>query len=284
MARGRYHATGAVRVSTYLEFVVFPSIEELIDVAQFPLRDEAFRARCKRSLDDSGVLVLPRFLTTQAVASVQREGGEHRHLAYYTANTHNVFLKPTDPQFPDQHPRNRAVASSKGCITTDQIPEGSALHALYEAQAFRDFLCAVLGERELHAYADPLSSVNLHFADAGQELGWHFDNSSFAVTLMVQPAESGGIFEYVKHVRDADKGESNFERCAEVLDGSVPVQTLAMDAGALVLFRGRNAMHRVTPVQGRRTRMLAVLAYNTEPGISLSESARMTFYGRMGTS
>ena len=29
------------------------------------------------------------------------------------------------------------------------------------------------------------------------------------------------------------------------------------------------------------TRMLAVLAYNSEPGIKLSESARMTFYGRL---
>jgi hypothetical protein len=76
-------------------------------------------------------------------------------------------------------------------------------------------------------------------------------------------------------------GQSNLERCAEVLDGEVPVKTLAMEVGALVLFCGRNAMHRVTPVQGQRTRMLAVLAYNTEPDISLSESALMTFYGRL---
>ena len=41
-------------------------------------------------------------------------------------------------------------------------------------------------------------------------------------------------------------------------------------------------MHRVTPVRGGATRMLAVLAYNTEPGVSLSESARLTFYGRLG--
>ncbi len=258
------------------------TLENLIDLAQFPLPDETFRARCKQSLDDAGVLVLPRFLTAQAVASVQREGEQHRHLAYYTASTHNIFLKPTDPQFPADHPRNRAVASSKGCITTDQVPPDSPLHVLYEAPAFREFLSAVLGAAELHAYSDPLSSVNLHFADEGQELGWHFDNSSFAVTLMVQPAQAGAVFEYVKHVRNADKGESNFERCAEVLDAAVPVQTLAMEAGALVLFRGRNAMHRVTPVQGQRTRMLAVLAYNTEPGIALSESARMTFYGRLG--
>jgi len=261
---------------------VSPSLENLIDLAQFPLRDVAFRSRCRQTLADTGALVLPGFLTPQAVAAVQGEGEEHRHLAYYTANTHNIFLKPTDAQYPGDHPRNRAVASSKGCITTDQIPQDSPLQVLYAAPVFRAFLCAALGERELHAYADPLSSVNLHFASEGQELGWHFDNSSFAVTLMIQPAQAGGVFEYVKHVRDADKGESNFTRCTEVLDGAVPVQSLAMDAGALVLFRGRNAMHRVTPVQGRRTRMLAVLAYNTEPGIALSESARMTFYGRLG--
>ena len=74
----------------------------------------------------------------------------------------------------------------------------------------------------------------------------------------------------------------NYELSGRVLDGKVPTQTLSMDAGALVLFRGRNSIHRVTPVKGSRTRMLVVLAYNTKPGISLSESARMTFYGRLG--
>ena len=54
-----------------------------------------------------------------------------------------------------------------------------------------------------------------------------------------------------------------------------------MDAGTLALFRGRNSMHRVTPVYGGSTRVLAVLAYNSEPGVALSESARMTFYGRL---
>ncbi|MCZ4279844.1 hypothetical protein O4H49_03580 [Kiloniella laminariae] len=49
-----------------------------------------------------------------------------------------------------------------------------------------------------------------------------------------------------------------------------------------MLFRGRNALHRVAPVEGDRTRILVVLAYNSQPGIALSESACMTFYGRLG--
>jgi hypothetical protein len=54
-----------------------------------------------------------------------------------------------------------------------------------------------------------------------------------------------------------------------------------MAAGALLLFRGRNSLHRVTPVCDDSVRQLAVLAYNQEPGIALSETAQMTFYGRV---
>ena len=257
-------------------------LADVVDLERYPLDRAEFRTACKQALDEAGVLVLSGFLTPAAIVSIQREGDENRHLAYYTADNHNIYLAPADPAYPADHPRNLQVSSSKGCITMDQIPEGSALRRLYDAADFRAFLCAVLDEVSLYEYADPLSSINLHYAGAGQELGWHFDNSSFAITLMIRKPEGGGVFEFVKDVRDADSGEMNYALSGRVLDGAVPTQSLAMDAGALVLCRGRNSMHRVTPVEGARTRMLAVLAYNTEPGIALSEAARMTFFGRLG--
>lgn len=258
------------------------SLADVINLEQHPLQNDDFRAECKRTLDEYGALVMRNFLKAAAIASIQSEGEENKHLAYYTVNNHNIYLKPSDSEYPADHPRNREVSSSKGCITTDQISADSALRTLYDAPEFREFLCAVLNEPELHEYADALSSINLHYANEGQELGWHFDNSSFAITLMIQNPENGGAFEYVKDVRDADSGEMNYELSGKILDDEVPTKTLSMDTGALVLFRGRNSVHRVTPVKGNRTRMLVVLAYNTEPGISLSESARMTFYGRLG--
>lgn len=257
-------------------------LASVVDLGKSPLSDDNFRTECKRTLDENGALVLRNFLTPAAIASIQRDGDENRHLAYYTVDKHNIYLTPSDPEYPINHARNREVSSSKGCITTDQIPAQSVLHTLYDAPEFREFLCAVLGESELHEYADAMSSINLHYASDGQELGWHFDNSSFAITLMIQEPEGGGEFEYVKDVRNAESREMNYEFSGKVLDGEIPTKTLAMDAGALLLFRGRNSMHRVTPAKGSRTRMLVVLAYNTEPGISLSESARMTFYGRLG--
>ena len=255
---------------------------DIVNFEQYPLSDSRFRTQCKEKLDGAGVLVLDNFLTPLAIASIRGEGIDNQHLAYFTEKNHNIYLSPADPEFLSDHPRNREVVSSKGCITTDQIPDGSELRVLYDALEFRDFLCAVLDIEELYDYADPLSSINLHYASNGQELGWHFDNSSFAITLLIQPPEYGGDFEYVKDVRDADQGDMSYQLSQKVLDGKIPPKKLSLGAGSLVLFRGRNSMHRVTPVKGNQTRLLVVLAYNTEPGISLSESARMTFYGRLG--
>lgn len=257
-------------------------LNEIVDQVAYPLTDEGFQAECRKTFDKNGVLVMPDFTTRAAINAIAAEGDANRDRVYAKTEKHTVYLNPPDPEFAPDHPRNRMVTSSKGCITDDLIPQGSALRTLYDAADFRSFLCAVLGEKVLYEYADPLSSINLHFAQKGQELGWHFDNSSFAITLMVQPPEKGGAFEYVTDVRDADAGEMSFEAVGEILEGRAEVERLVVEAGTLVLFRGRNALHRVAPNEGERARMLAVLAYNSAPGVALSEAARMTFYGRAG--
>lgn len=236
----------------------------------------------RQVVEEKGVLTMPGFLTVDAMTAIRQEGEEKLDQAYFKDQLHNVYLTPQDEQYPVDHAYNRQVESSKGCITADIISSGSALCSLYDSQYFKGFLSYVFGEEALYPYLDPLSSINLHYAKKGQELGWHFDNSSFAITLMIQPALKGGEFEYVKNIRDADAGEMNFDGVNQVLDGEIKPLKLSMDAGALVLFRGRNSMHRVTPNETDLTRMLVVLAYNSQPDVALSESARMTFYGRLG--
>lgn len=256
-------------------------LEQIIQWDAHPLDRAAYRQQCRERLDRDGALVLRGFLTSQALAAVREEGERHQHQAFYANSAHNVYLLKPDAAYAEEHPRNRAVVSSKGCITDEEVPADSPLRTLYNADLFKGFLCEVLNERQLYPYADSLSSINLHYARTGQELGWHFDNSSFAITLLIQKPQGGGRFEYVKALRDADAGEMNFDGVAEVLDGKRAPERLAIEPGDLVLFRGRNAMHRVTPTEGDITRMLVVLAYNAEPGVALSETARMTFYGRV---
>ena len=113
------------------------SVSTIVDLDQYPLSSNRFRAQCKCTLDENGALVLEGFLKSSVIVSIKNEGVDNQQLAYFTAANHNIYLSPSDPEFSSDHPRNREVASSKGCITTDQIPEGSALYTLYDAPEFR---------------------------------------------------------------------------------------------------------------------------------------------------
>lgn len=261
------------------------SLVTVVDLERYPLSEAAFMQQCRAKIDRDGVLVLEQFMQAAALQKVYGEGVAKQHLAYFKTQQHTVYLSPPDDQFASNHARNRMVESSKGCITDDQIDAESPLRLLYDDAVFQQFLCAVLQEAELHPYADSLSSINLHYAQRGQELGWHFDNSSFAVTLMVQAAVAGGVYESLPHARNSANDDMGFETVDALLNGDAKVlsavQRLQLNAGDLVLFRGRDALHRVTPNEDDPTRMLAVLAYNNTAGVALSESARLTFYGRL---
>lgn len=256
-------------------------IKDIISLSAHPIGQMDFDAECRTTLDRDGVLVLKDFIQPAALATMLAESKAGQEQAYFCAQSHSIYLTPDDPSFPDDHPANRKVVSSKGCICDDIVDANSPLRALYDAPSFRDFVATVTGQTELHPYADGLSSINIHYANRGQELGWHFDNSSFAITLLIQEPDAGSRFEFIKDLRDAQSGDLNYAGVEALLNGDVQPDVLTMNAGTLVLFRGRNSIHRVSPNESDKTRMLAVLAYNAEEGISLSENARMTFYGRL---
>lgn len=251
-----------------------------LDTDQHSILDADYVARCRSKLDADGALVLPGFFTSEAIAQIVSESACREDEAFYANSTHNVYLTPPNPTLPDDHPFNRQVVSSKGLIADDQVSDTSPLREVYNDPQFRSFLCGVLGIDAIYPYADNLSSINVHYASEGKELGWHFDNSSFAVTMLLQAPTGGASFDYVPAVRDADVGDMAYEQVGAILDGDVEVSTLDFAPGDLVLFRGRNAMHRVTPTEGDITRMLVVFAFNDEPGVALSDSALQTFYGR----
>ena len=195
-------------------------ISEIIS-RNYLLDSDDYVATCRARLVRDGALVLPDFLTENAIEAVKQEGRQGMEQAYFCVSSHNVYLTPPDDRFAMDHPRNREVISSKGLIGDDQVPANSPLKTLYRDNVFQRFIAQVVGEAALYPYADPLSAVNIHYAKEGQELGWHFDNSSFAITLLIDKPLGGGIFEYVKDVRDADAGEYNFEVVGSLLDGMI---------------------------------------------------------------
>jgi len=254
--------------------------ENIINLEQHPIQESDYSKSCKDQLDSTGALVMEDFLNSDTVESLQAEAREVRPLAYFCHQNHNAYLLDPDPDFPQEHIRNLEQVSDKGCITHDQVPESSLLRTLYEWPDFRKFLKQVLGET-VFPYADTLSSININYYEQGQQLGWHFDNASFAVTLMLQSPGQGGEFEYREKVRNSEKSDSAFAVTEAVIKGKLQPKTLVMGDGALVLFRGRNSLHRVAPIVSELARILVTLNFNTEPGIMLSELARMAFFGRL---
>ena len=178
-------------------------------------------------------------------------------------------------------PCNIEVKSDKGCVPHDLIPPESDLSKLYNSSDFIQFLETVLGIDKIYPYKDTLSSINYNYYEKDQQLGWHFDNASFAITLMIQSPDSGGVFQYINEGRNFEKNFIDKKLIRSVLNNSYPVSELFVQPGTLILFYGQNYLHRVTPVTSEKCRILVTLNYNLEKDVELSENARLTFFGRI---
>jgi hypothetical protein len=69
---------------------------------------------------------------------------------------------------------------------------------------------------------------------------------------------------------------------ADVLAGKRDrVVTLPMTPGTLLVFAGRYSIHRVSPIAGTTSRLVALLGYDTKPGTMSSELLKEVRYGRV---
>jgi hypothetical protein len=74
--------------------------------------------------------------------------------------------------------------------------------------------------------------------------------------------------------------EANDAAVQAVLENRCPqIATVPMHAGSFMLFQGRHALHRVTPIQGQVPRLAALLAYDTQPGTVSSPALLKARYG-----
>lgn len=230
-------------------------------------------------LEDEGILELSGFLRPEALVAIRTEARAVAGQAYFCEHRHNVYLAEDDPALSEEHPRNRKVLTDKGNVAMDRIPADGPLRRLYDWAPLRDFIAWVQGVPLLYPYGDPLAALMINVNRPGEALGWHYDNSDFAVTLMIDPGEAGGGFEYVYNSRTGDAAEA--ARVSAVLDGDRSHVTVTHPApGTLTIFRGRQSLHRVTPPDGATSRLVGVLSYAEEPNVTMSAYAQELFHGR----
>jgi len=259
----------------------------LVDLRHYPIdalaspAARALIAECRRQLAATGACLLPGFLTEAALAAMAAEAQALVHRAHRTAASRSTaYLEAPDESFPPEHPKRRLQLTSVGAVAYDLIPPGSLVRRLYEWDGLLEFLARALGRERLYRYADPLGALNLAVMEAGEALLWHFDQTDFVVSLLLQKCARGGVFEYAPFIRAAE--EPNYERVWRLLDGArEEVIEVDMAPGTLVLFQGRYSIHRVTAIQGEEPRLIALLGYDTKPGTMSSERLKTRRYGRV---
>ena len=257
------------------------NMNSIINIEDHPIENKEYRNYCYETLRKKSILTLENFLNQESLYSIQQEALLLEVRAFYCSQKHTVLLSQYDDNIDREDPLNIEVISDKGCVPHDLINPNSKLNLLYNSSIFKEFLISVLGIKKIFPYRDRLSSINYNYYQNEQQLGWHFDNASFAITLMIQSPDKGGVFEYINKGRDYNSNFIDKDFISSVLNDEVKVKQLVVNPGTLILFYGRNYLHRVTPVESIKPRILVTLNYNEEENIKLSENARKTFFGRI---
>lgn len=259
-------------------------MQDILDLDRYPLDQpgstgwQALVARARSDLAATGMFNLEGLVKPGAIAAVvvalapkfARESFTH-------ARRHNIYFRKDIADLDPGHPALKEFETVNRTLCGDQI--GGTLLALYEWPDFARFLAAAMDKPALHVMEDPLARVNAMEYAAGEALNWHFDRSEFTTTLLLQAPEEGGAFEYRPDLRSAD--DPNYPGVAQLLAGNDPaLKSLTLAPGTLNVFRGRNTAHRVTPVRGGRSRMVAVFSFYEQPGVRFTTEEQIGFYGR----
>jgi hypothetical protein len=259
-----------------------------LDLERYPIDDlqgDAARTlieRCREQIASTGLCLLPGFLPEDEV---------HRAVAEADAATAEAYQKrraivaydeeEIDPALPADDPVRTAHRHAMSVIAYDHIGSGSSLRALYEWQGFADFLALVL-EQPVFRCADPLISLVITSMVEGEEQGWHFDDNDFVVSLLLRKPGEGGEFQHVPMMRS--EGDQAYERARRVFGGDdAEVQTAPLRPGTLALFRGRRSLHRVSPVRRGPGRLIALLSYDSRPGMVFPAQVQINNVGRSAT-
>ncbi len=258
----------------------------IVDLDRYPIdrpddpAGTALVARAREALRAVGACDLPGFLRPDAITAAVASALSVRDRAYRTEQTHDIEFSGLAPEsLASDDPRRTRVRSGKEGTALDDIPSDSPVRALYESEEMLAFIGAALEVDPIFRSEDPLGALNYMYYAPGDELGWHFDGADFVVTLLLQAPEAGGTFEFAPMLRAED--DRNDDGVRALLDGDRgPIRTMSGEPGTLALFRGHWSPHRVTPVEGSRIRVNAVLSYARAPGHRLGAETYRLFYGR----
>jgi len=260
-------------------------IENIIDLERYPLNrldsedGQKLVKQCQQDLAETGLFNLQGFLLPDAIEqAIENSADQLANHAFTHQRKHNIYFLPEVEGLSPDHPALLEFETINHTVCSDRIPH-NVLIELYLWPPFAAFLAAVMQLDKLYPMDDELSRLNVMGYTDGEALNWHFDRSEFTTTLLLQAPQKGGEFQYKTGLRtDTDP---NYDGIGEFLNGDqADVITVPLEAGTLNVFRGKNTLHRVSPVTGDKGRIIAVFSYYEKPGVKFSAEEKIGFYGR----
>jgi len=244
---------------------------DLVNMANYPIdnldtqRGRTVVDNARRSLDEAALCLLPGFLSSQAIAALCAEAEQLIPSAIPYQRDRTAYGWMDNRGFPPEHPRSAMFASRNQTVTLNQMAPDSLFRQLFFFDALTEFVRQALGFDTLYCSACPYLAIELKVMDAEDVLSWHFDTNDGVVSLLLQGADEGGNFQYAPYIRSEE--DERYEDIAAVFEErSNLVKQPPMQAGSLVLFKGRRSLHRVSPVgKTRQPRLILLLSYDREP-------------------
>lgn len=256
----------------------------LIDFDRYPIDQPGtpayakLVARCQKDLAKDGMFNLEGFMLDMGdvVAELLPKFASE---SFTHSRSHNIYFKKHVEGLPDDSPVLAQVQTTNHTLCADQLGQ-NALIQIYEHPAVVRFIADVTGKEALYTMPDPLARLNVMQYRDGEALNWHFDRSEFTTTILLQSPDGGGMFEYSQNLRSDD--DPNFDGVTKLMAGDRSlVAEMPAKPGTLNVFAGKQTAHRVSPVQGDKSRIVAVLSYYETPDVMFSDTDRMGFFGRV---
>ena len=262
-------------------------LESIIDLNKYPIHElnsskiKRLIKRCKEELKHFSCCTIPSFVLTKSIKTMLSEVEKKLGEVYWSEEKINPYLNSKDEiSLPKNNPKRIFAHRNNGYLSSDLFDKNSELKFLYERQELLNFVSACVGISPLYRWADPLACHAYNMMKPNGILPWHFDSCEFTLSILIQKPENGGVFEYCPNIREP--GNENFDEIKKVLDGDRKrVRQLKLEPGDLQIFKGRFTLHRVTKIEGKLSRYLAIPAYVLDPWrVNTPEHSRAV-YGKV---
>jgi len=242
------------------------NLNEIINLEKYPINDigslkyKELTNYTRKQLDEDGCCVLSDFIKPDSIKKMKDEVDKNLGKIYFTSDKHNPYFTKDDKTLYEEHPKRIFTVRQSGYLNSDDLEKDSDLNKFYDLEEMLKFVSDSLEAFPLYTWADPLGKNPYSVMHTDHYFPWHFDGNEFTLSVLIQKAEKGGFFEYVPDLRS--KHNENFDEVTKVLKGDrTRVKSLDLKPGDLQIFKGRFSMHRVTKIEGKISRYIALPCY-----------------------